>query len=157
MFYKIIYTIFFLVTIGNNFYVVEQNDTTAYEVLRYRHYIGDLKELKVEDVNYKRSNNDYFILYVGRETCVWCRELVPMLSKLILEEGVEIYYLDSQDTEINVLIKEFRDTYGIKYVPSIVVFFQESSYRLLELNITSDEFDYDYLKKLFIDYELLYQ
>lgn len=110
------------------------------ELLAYVHSINKFIQVSVNDVKYKIDNCDTFILYIGRSTCQWCRKLAPVLSSIIAEKGVKLYYLDSEDTEIDPTIAEFRTAYKIETVPAIVLFDQEE-YRLLDFDIVNSDFD----------------
>lgn len=66
------------------------------------------------------SNEDLAVVYIGRETCPFCRKFAKKLSSLVHEIGTPIYYVDSSntlDTEINI----FRERYDIVTVPGFIV------------------------------------
>lgn len=46
----------------------------------------------------KLENGDTFILYVGRDTCPYCQQLVPNLMEAALNQGImDIYHVDTID------------------------------------------------------------
>lgn len=66
------------------------------------------------------STENLAIVYIGRETCPFCRKFAKKLSGLVPEMNTTIYYVDSSntsDTEIN----SFREQYDIVTVPGFIV------------------------------------
>ncbi len=113
--------------------------------MRYTTYnTSKLIERDVFEIKNKIKNKDRFFLYTGRGTCPWCKKFMYYLNEIIDEDNIDIYYLDSQDTMIDSDLKSFRDIYNIKYVPSLI-YFWGTSYKVIELNITNEEFNKAYL------------
>ena len=66
------------------------------------------------------TNDNLAVVYIGRETCPFCRKFAKKLSGLVPEVNTTIYYVDSnnmQDTEID----NFREQYDIITVPGFIV------------------------------------
>lgn len=59
-------------------------------------------------------------LYIGRETCPYCRKFVPKLSKVAKKLNVTIYYLHSMQPHMESEIQALRDEYGVKTVPGFL-------------------------------------
>lgn len=60
------------------------------------------------------------VIYIGRETCPFCRKFAKKLSSLVPEMNTTVYYVDSSnmdDTEIDT----FREQYDIVTVPGFIV------------------------------------
>lgn len=91
--------------------------------------------IKVEDLDKlsQRSilNESKSYLYVGRPTCPDCREFVPLLNKVVDEEEVEIYYLNTDDykgtEEGKTKLSEVLLEYGISEIP-VLSYFEDGSY-----------------------------
>lgn len=120
------------------------SDTLEMELIAYTHSVLTFTKLSIDEVNIKLANNDAFILYVGRATCQWCRKVAPALSYISSNNSLNIFYLDSEDTESNSALKKFRNDHDISTVPAIIVFSNQNSYRLVDIDVTDD---IDALKK----------
>lgn len=60
------------------------------------------------------------VVYIGRETCPFCRKFAKKLSGLVPQMHTTVYYIDSSnalDTELNI----FREQYNIVTVPGFIV------------------------------------
>lgn len=60
------------------------------------------------------------IVYVGRETCPYCRRFVRKLSPLAQENNLEVNYVHSQHPDYEAEVKEFRDKYDVPTVPGLL-------------------------------------
>ncbi len=67
------------------------------------------------------------------------QKIVPLLNKVIKDNNIELYYLDSENTKEDIILSNFRDTYGIKTVPSIIYFIGKDDYHTFELNMSEDD------------------
>ena len=66
------------------------------------------------------STENLAVVYIGRETCPYCRKFAKKLSGLVNEINTTIYYVDSDNFSDNE-IKSFRSKYNIVTVPGFVV------------------------------------
>lgn len=66
------------------------------------------------------SNEDLDIVYIGRETCPFCRKFAKKLSGLANKINTTIYYVDSENFSDDGL-KSFREQYNISTVPGFIV------------------------------------
>ena len=112
------------------------------ELLAYIKSIQQYSHVSVGDITRKIANGESFILYTGRLTCDWCRKLSPLLCEIATENDLTIYYLDSENTDKDEALKNFRDEYSIATVPSIIIFGGISDHIAVNL----EEF-YDLLSK----------
>ncbi|WP_238138663.1 thioredoxin, partial [Streptococcus suis] len=69
----------------------------------------------------KIQNEEEFILYIGRETCPYCRDFVPKLTEAVEQSHATIYYLDSE-SDPNGKIQQFRQSQGLATVPSLTYY-----------------------------------
>ena len=125
--------------IKNELDSIETNSQLEMEILAYKHAELSFLRLTAEEVNDKIENGDHFFLYTGRITCQYCRTIVPILNKVIKDNNIELYYLDSENTKEDIILSNFRDTYGIKTVPSIIYFIGKDDYHTFELNMSEDD------------------
>lgn len=95
-------------------YLVNRKSNYAQQV----EIFNKVEAIKAEEI---LKNKEKVLLYVGRETCPACVEFVPILSEFTYDNNIEVYYLDSTDTENNKEIKTFRNYHKIEYVPSLIV------------------------------------
>lgn len=66
------------------------------------------------------EEKDDHIVYIGRETCPYCRRFVAKLSKLSEEKQLKVHYVHAQNPEFKQEIQEFRNKYGIPTVPGLL-------------------------------------
>lgn len=105
----------------------------------------------VEELNGRISNNEHFFLYVGRSTCEWCRKLAPTLQTVAQNLGIDIYYLDSENSDTNPPVKEFREQYSIEEVPTILCFQNEDCIHI-DIDITNSKFGVESLTEALQEY-----
>lgn len=130
---------------------------TTIRVYKYKQYIQELNEYKsyvisaskfikvdVPNLQSKIDNGEDLLLYTGRITCPYCRKLVPQLATLISNHQLypylndeKVYYLDSENTDWDSELKNFRNKYGIDTVPS-VIYFKDNRYNKINLNISEN-------------------
>ncbi len=87
----------------------------------FRKTMQKMKALSVKEVTKKIDSKEDFILFVGRETCPYCRRFVKKLDTLIDEKGWAIDYINSEDSSQMDQIQAFRQTYNIPTVPGFMV------------------------------------
>lgn len=66
------------------------------------------------------SNDNLTVVYIGRETCPFCRKFAKKLSGLTDKITTTIYYVDSDDFSDNE-INSLREKYNIVTVPGFIV------------------------------------
>lgn len=112
----------------------------------------NLEIVSYEQVLEKISNNEKFLLYVGRDTCKYCHVFTPSLIKTLEKypANVPVYYLYTQSykTAINREEENAQEVWdnlklslGIEFTPSFVLF--ENGENSIAFNgyIESDYFD----------------
>lgn len=103
-------------------------------VSEYEQKVNDFIKVEVDDINELQQKNTYFYLYTGRGTCPHCVLFVDKLYKATKQIDIEIYYLDSEDTDFNFKLKMFRDKYSIKTVPDLKLLKGELEIDTLNIN-----------------------
>lgn len=90
------------------------------EEYSYKEDISLFTNILSEEADKLLSNEDLVIVYIGRETCPYCRKFAKKLSGLVSEINTTIYYLNSDNSSDNGL-KSFREKYNIVTVPGFIV------------------------------------
>lgn len=73
------------------------------------------------------------IVYIGFDSCPYCRKFVHTLSPLAEEKGLSVYYVDAKDADHSEAIQEFRGKYTVKTVPGLLY-----SSKMTELIVKTD-------------------
>lgn len=60
------------------------------------------------------------ILFIGRETCQYCRKFVRKLSLLAKDYDLDVLYLHSQHPEYEDDVQKLRDKYDVPTVPGLI-------------------------------------
>lgn len=60
------------------------------------------------------------ILFIGRETCPFCRRFANKLSKVAKEQQLKVYFLHSRHSQHEAQTQALRDTYGVPTVPGFI-------------------------------------
>jgi len=82
------------------------------------------KEISYDELNNKLSNNENFVFVVGQESCHNCVSFKVVMDKIIKEENIKVYYVDSaklKDNEELVLTNQFFADRGQIYTPVMFV------------------------------------
>lgn len=86
-------------------------------------YLEDTKSFHPIDVAKATellANNDLVVIYIGRESCPFCRKFVKTLSLIVSKIDTPIYYINSDDI-FNTELGDFREQYQIVTVPGFMV------------------------------------
>lgn len=108
------------------------------ELIGYTNAVRRFTELDTARVNEKIESEDEFFLFVGRPTCEWCRKIAPDLQEAARDLEIEIFYLDSTESETNQDLSDFRARYEVASVPAILHFMDGDSFASLDIDVTSD-------------------
>lgn len=109
------------------------------EMIGYANAVDAFIEIDTQSVREKIANGERFYLYIGRPTCQWCRKLAPSLQYASSKREVDIYYLDSTDTQTDSDLSSFRKEYAIKTVPDVILFSESDAPVHLDIDITADD------------------
>lgn len=80
-----------------------------------------------------------FYLYVGRVTCRWCRRLIPVMAPVCAARGIEVRYLDSENSKTDEALAAFRERYGVTWVPTVLHFDSAGTVHGLEVDLDVDD------------------
>ncbi|WP_300385899.1 thiol reductase thioredoxin [Clostridium sp.] len=86
----------------------------------YKEDIKLFEKILSTQVDKLLSNDDLAVVYIGRETCPFCRKFAKKLSGLTNKINTTIYYVDSENFSDNGL-NSFREKYNIPTVPGFIV------------------------------------
>lgn len=86
----------------------------------YKEDISLFTKVISEEADKLLSNENLAVVYIGRETCPYCRKFAKKLSGLVNEINTTIYYVDSNNPSDNE-IASFREKYNIVTVPGFIV------------------------------------
>lgn len=86
-------------------------------------YLGEVKvfnEIRPEKADELLEAKDGNIVYIGRETCPYCRRFVKTLSPLAEENNLEINYVHSEHPNYEEQVDELREKYDVPTVPGLL-------------------------------------
>ena len=109
----------------------------------YKEDVSLFTKILSEEVDKLLSNENLVVVYIGRETCPYCRKFAKKLSGLVSEINTTIYYVDSDNSSDNEL-KSFREKYNIVTVPGFIV----SKNGEIEVRCDSSTPEYEILEML---------
>ena len=87
-------------------------------------------------------------VYVGRETCPYCREFAPKLRKAARSINATIYYIDTENKTDE--LAKFAEQYHIDSIPTLLVF---KDGQLQETLSNSSDISLNDLKEFLTDYK----
>ena len=102
--------------------LVSNNNTLVYRSSEYvqatRHFV-ELDNTRIQE-EMKDLKRQLRFVYIGRETCPYCRELAPKLRKAARSINTTIYYIDTENKTDE--LAKFAEQYHIDSIPTILVF-----------------------------------
>lgn len=92
------------------------------EVENYLEQVASFKEVSPERARQLLEQKENGILYIGRETCPFCRRFVAKLSHVAVEHQLTVHYLHSQSPVYDAqAIQDLRADYNVPTVPGFLV------------------------------------
>lgn len=95
-------------------------DDVQQEIERYLEEIEVFQQVRPEDADNLLEINAGHIIYIGRETCPYCRKFVRKLSPLAKEHDLTINYVHSQHPKYKEQVDELREKYDVPTVPGLL-------------------------------------
>lgn len=86
----------------------------------YKENIKSFKVVESKDADKLLESENLSVVYIGRETCPFCRKFAKKLSSLTNKINTDIYYVDSDNLSDNE-VKSFREKYNVLTVPGFIV------------------------------------
>ena len=102
--------------------VPNSQESKEVDVATYRENIAELPKATIKDVySAFTSDNKEHTIYVGRETCYFCRQFSPELKKFNQLTGRKLEYYNTDGEDFDEHAKEFLfNTVGIPGTPTIL-------------------------------------
>ena len=102
--------------------LVSNNNTLVYRSSEYvqatRHFV-ELDNTRIQE-EMKDLKRQLRFVYIGRETCPYCREFAPKLRKAERSINTTIYYIDTKNKTDE--LAKFAEQYHIDSIPTLLVF-----------------------------------
>ena len=99
-----------------------KNNSWIYRTTEYvqatRHFV-ELDNSRIQE-DMKDLKRQLRFVYVGRETCPYCREFAPKLKQAAKETNSTIYYIDTENKTDE--LAKFAEQYHIDSIPTLLVF-----------------------------------
>jgi len=139
----------------------EDQEQTESAIQDYQNVVKNFTTVTAREVTDKINNGDAFYLFIGKDTCPYCREFAPKLEEAstIFESAnsedvsvePKIYYLDLSNIddlseEDNQFTMEFTNKYDIDSVPAFQ-YFEGQIYHSEIKDIDSGEITVDEIKE----------
>ncbi|SHE30894.1 bacteriocin transport accessory protein, putative [Atopostipes suicloacalis DSM 15692] len=86
-------------------------------------YLGEAKsfeETTPKEADELLEAKEGNIVYIGRETCPYCRRFVKTLGPLAKEHHLKIHYVHAQHPEYEQEVNELREKYDVPTVPGLL-------------------------------------
>lgn len=91
-----------------------------FETSDYEKDISSFNKITSSKAEEILNAENFVVIYIGRETCPYCRRFAKKLSLIKENFKQSIYYIDSDDF-YDKDINTFRDKYVITTVPGFIV------------------------------------
>lgn len=99
-----------------------KNNSWIYRTTEYvqatRHFV-ELDNARIQE-NMKSLKRQLRFVYIGRETCPYCREFAPKLKEASRSINATIYYIDTENKTDE--LAKFAEQYHIDSIPTLLVF-----------------------------------
>lgn len=86
-------------------------------------YLGEVRafnEIEPKKADELLEAKEGNIVYIGRETCPYCRRFVKTLSPLVEENNLEVNYVHSEHPNYEEQVDELREKYDVATVPGLL-------------------------------------
>ena len=101
---------------------ISKNNSWIYrtsEYVRTTHHFIQLDNSTIQnDMNTQKKQIRF--VYVGRETCPYCREFAPKVKEAAKSINARIYYIDTENKTDE--LAKFAEQYHIDSIPTLLVF-----------------------------------
>ena len=101
---------------------ISKNNSWIYRTTEYvqatRHFV-ELDNSRIQE-DMKDLKRQLRFVYVGRETCPYCREFAPKLKEASRSINATIYYIDTENKTDE--LAKFAEQYHIDSIPTLLVF-----------------------------------
>ena len=101
---------------------ISKNNSWIYRTTEYvqaTRYFVELDNSRIQE-DMKDLKRQLRFVYVGRETCPYCREFAPKLKEASKSINARIYYIDTENKTDE--LTKFAEQYHIDSIPTLLVF-----------------------------------
>lgn len=105
---------------GESRFPTEENYLKNNSLSDYSNNVKSFKKIDTKKFLMKVANSDNFFIYFGRATCPYCRDFVLELKEVAEDNQINIFYLDTENTESNLELQKIREEYNVEYVPTLL-------------------------------------
>ena len=101
---------------------ISKNNSWIYRTTEYvqaTRYFVELDNSRIQE-DMKDLKRQLRFVYVGRETCPFCREFAPKLKEASRSINATIYYIDTENKTDE--LAKFAEQYHIDSIPTLLVF-----------------------------------
>lgn len=103
---------------------------------------SNVKEINFNEFNSLIKDNKTFILYVGSDTCISCKEFSPKFESVINDNNINnVYYIDLDDLSDNDK-NSFNKLINVNGTPTVVFINkgeEESTYNRINGNVSTEK------------------
>lgn len=117
---------------------IEKNRDVETEVNQYLNQVKAFKITTPSEAEELLEAKEGNIVYIGRETCPYCRRFVKKLNPLAEENNLTIHYVHSQHPEYEEQVDEIREKYDVPTVPGFL-YSSESAGIVVKCDSSMDE------------------
>lgn len=96
------------------------NQEKQKEIDDYLEQVKLFKEVRSKEAEQLIEAYNGSIIYIGRETCTYCRRFVRKLSKIVKEHNVIVHYVYSKHPDYEEEIEALRNKYNVPTVPGLI-------------------------------------
>lgn len=103
-------------------------------IVEYRKSIKNFNTISVEKMNKQKPKHSF--IYVGRETCPYCREYLPILKKVMNEYEAykRVHYLDVLNIENDSSLQKIMTEYSIQSIPNLIYIKDDGSFEKTDIS-----------------------
>lgn len=97
------------------------------EKTSYEQNVASFTPITIEEANNNIEKGTPFIIYFSKESCPFCVEVVNNVRSAARQQGVEIFYVDTDipDIEKDEAYVGFRKKYDIESDPAMLLFTED--------------------------------
>ncbi|MBG9985358.1 conjugal transfer protein TraF [Facklamia sp. DSM 111018] len=89
-------------------------------IVEFNEQVASFKKVDGIEAQALIQSGEGHLIFVGRESCGFCRLFIDKLSQVANEHALTVHFLHSQNQEDQEALAEFRDKYKVVTVPGLV-------------------------------------
>ena len=86
----------------------------------YLEQVKIFKEMTPEEAEKLIEAKEGNVIFIGRETCPYCRRFAKKLYEIAIEYDIQIHYVHSKHPDYKDEIETLRDKYDVVTVPGLI-------------------------------------